>query len=260
MIYLLKQVAPSFAFLADKQLIYLPTLLSSKENKMVKIVTVSSSKGGAGKTTTTICLADYWASMGNRVGLIDTDPNKSLSRWFQKGRENGFFEGIEFRQELQDKQIIETAKQLAKVCDILLIDVAGIASISLLKAAGIADLVVIPAQPNEDDFLEAANTTAIVKEAMELTGRTIPCRTVVTRGKQNTSVLRHMVNQLKRLNYPVFDTIIHDRTIYPQARFMGNTPVSLEPSGPAALEIESLAEEIVAQLIADHEKKQQQAA
>lgn len=227
---------------------------------MVKIVTVSSSKGGAGKTTTTICLADYWARMGNRVGLIDTDPNKSLSRWFQKGRENGFFEGIEFRQELQDKQIIETAKQLAKVCDILLIDVAGIASISLLKAAGIADLVVIPAQPNEDDFLEAANTTAIVKEAMELTGRTIPCRTVVTRGKQNTSVLRHMVNQLKRLNYPVFDTIIHDRTIYPQARFMGNTPVSLEPSGPAALEIESLAEEIVAQLIADHEKKQQQAA
>lgn len=227
---------------------------------MAKIVTISSSKGGAGKTTTTICLADYWSRMGNKVGLIDTDPNKSLSRWFEKGRSNGFFEGILFQQQLQDKQIIETAKQMAKEVDILLIDVAGIASVSLLKAAGIADLVVIPAQPNEDDFLEAANTASIVKEAMELTSRDIPWRTVVTRGKHNTAVLKHMVAQLKKLNFPIFDTVIHDRTIYPTARFNGATPVSIEPSGVAALEIEELAEEIVTQLLSDHEKKAQQAA
>lgn len=39
-----------------------------------------------------------------------------------------------------------------------LIDVASVASVSLLKSAGIADLVIIPAQPNEDDFIEAINT------------------------------------------------------------------------------------------------------
>lgn len=223
---------------------------------MVQIVTISSSKGGAGKTTTTICLADYWSRQGLRVGLIDTDPNKSLTRWFEKGLEKGretgknYFQGIEFRQELQDKKIIETARELSKITDILLIDVAGIASTALLKAAGIADLVIIPAQPNEDDFLEAINTRGIVREAIELTGRQIPCRTLITRGKKSTMVLQHTLAQLERINFPLFKTIIHDRTVYPQARYNGITPVSYEPSGDAAYEIGLFADEITDQLAA----------
>lgn len=215
---------------------------------MAHIITVSSSKGGSGKTTTTICLADYWAMRGMRVGLLDTDPNKSLARWYEKGHAKGSFEGINFRQELHDKKIIETARELAQISDILLIDVAGIASTALLKAAGIADLVVIPAQPNEDDFLEAINTKGIVKEAVELTGREIPCRTLLTRAKRGTRVLDHTLKQLERIQFPLFRTVIFDRTVYPQARYNGLTPVSYEPGGDAFREVEALAEEIVDQV------------
>ena len=215
---------------------------------MVQIVTISSSKGGAGKTTTTISLADYWSKQGLRVGLLDTDPNKSLSRWFEKGAEKGYFEGITLVHEVQDKKIIETARELARKVDILLIDVAGIASTALLKAAGIADLVIIPAQPNEDDFLEAINTRGIVKEAMELIGRNIPTRTVITRGRQGTMVLKHVLKQLEKINFPMFESVIYDRTAYPQARFNGTTPVSFEPSGAAADDIRRLADEITDQL------------
>ena len=215
---------------------------------MVQIVTVSSSKGGAGKTTTAICLADWWSRSGVRVGLIDTDPTKSLSRWYEKGREKGCFQNIEFRQELHDKRIISTAKELSGMVDLILVDVAGIASISLLKAAGIADLVIIPAQPNEDDFLEALNTRGIVKEAMELTNRDIPCKTLITRGKQTTMVLKHTLSQLEKINFPLFSTILYERTVYPQARFNGQTPVSYEPTGAAAGDIRRLADEVLDQL------------
>lgn len=54
------------------------------------IVTVSTGKGGAGKTTT-IILADCWALSGLTVGLLNTDPNKSLRRWYEKGGQEGIF-------------------------------------------------------------------------------------------------------------------------------------------------------------------------
>jgi chromosome partitioning protein len=217
--------------------------------EQAKIITISSSKGGAGKTTTAICLADYWSSVGKKVGFIDTDPNTSSTRWYEKGKQKGFFENVEFKQQLNDKEIISAAKELVGRVDILLIDVAGIASVSLLKAAGIADLVVIPAQPSEDDFLEAINTSGIVKEAEELTKRKIPFRTVITRAKQSTKVLDHVITQLERLKFPVFKTVIYDRTVYAQSRFNGATPVSTEPTGDASREIRSLADEIETLLV-----------
>lgn len=212
--------------------------------KQAKIITVSSSKGGAGKTTTLMCLADYWSQHGKKVALLDTDPNKSLSRWYEKGSRKGYFKNIEFAQQLNDKEIIGTARDLITRADLLLIDVAGIASISLLKAAGIADLVVIPAQPSEDDFLEAINTKGIVREAEELTKRAIPFRTILTRAKRGTRVLDHTMQQLERLKFPVFKTVIFDRTIYAQSRFNGTTPVAQGRDGEGVKEIAALAEEI----------------
>lgn len=208
------------------------------------IITVSTGKGGAGKTTTTIALADCWALSGRRIGLLNTDPNRSLSRWYEKGKSKGYFKNIVFKEELQEKNIIAAAKELCDQVDILLIDVAGIASVSLLKAAGIADLVIIPAQPNEDDFLEAINTRDIVREAEELTGRKIACKTVLTRAKSGTRVLEHVAKQLEKRKFPLFSTIFVDRTIFPKARFMGATPMSYGSDVGAKREITRFANEV----------------
>jgi len=212
------------------------------------IITVSTGKGGAGKTTTTITLADCWASSGYKIGLLNTDPNKSLTRWYEKGITKGYFKNIVFKEELQEKNIIGAAKELCEQVDVLLIDVAGIASVSLLKAAGIADLVIIPAQPNEDDFLEAINTKEIVKEAEELTGRSIACKTVLTRAKAGTRVLDHVAKQLEKKKFPLFKTVFYDRTIFPKARFMGGTPISYGSDSVAKKEIRKFAKEVIAMI------------
>jgi cellulose biosynthesis protein BcsQ len=128
--------------------------------------------------------------------------------------------------------------------DVLLIDVAGVASVSLLKSAGIADLVIIPAHPNEDDFIEAINTKEIVKEAEELTGRAIPCKTVITRAKAGTTVLEHTAKQLEKVKFPLFSTIFYDRTIFAKARFMGATPISYGSNKEAIAEIKSFSDEV----------------
>lgn len=226
---------------------------------MVFIVTVSTSKGGAGKTSTTIGLADYWSKIGINVGLIDTDPNRSLARWIEKGREKGEFSEIAFRHEPDDKKIIATARELSQDSDVLLIDVAGIASVSLLKAAGIADLVIIPAQPNEDDFLEAINTRDIVREAMELTDRSVACKTVITRARPGTVVLKHILAQLEKLRFPLFSTVLYERTVFPQARFMGQTPIGYAPESDGARNIAEFGDEVMGLLTSMRAQKEAKA-
>ena len=50
-----------------------------------KVLVAASIKGGVGKSTLVSCLAIYWMQAGKSVGLIDTDPNKTLTRWHEKG-------------------------------------------------------------------------------------------------------------------------------------------------------------------------------
>jgi chromosome partitioning protein len=46
-----------------------------------KFVTLTSFKGGVGKTTSAICLSCLFAQEGHKVLLIDYDPNRSASVW-----------------------------------------------------------------------------------------------------------------------------------------------------------------------------------
>src|SRR5437016_4504105 len=48
---------------------------------MAKVITVAQQKGGAGKTTVAAHVAVALSQKGNRVAIIDIDPQGSLSHW-----------------------------------------------------------------------------------------------------------------------------------------------------------------------------------
>jgi chromosome partitioning protein len=59
---------------------------------MSKVITIAQQKGGAGKTTLAAHIAVALSQKGNRVAVIDIDPQGSLSYW-HKIREERFGEG-----------------------------------------------------------------------------------------------------------------------------------------------------------------------
>ena len=52
------------------------------------VISFANSKGGVGKTTTLLALAQVFAHSGAGVTLIDADPNQPLIRWAERDPAN----------------------------------------------------------------------------------------------------------------------------------------------------------------------------
>ncbi len=227
---------------------------------MSYIIAVSSSKGGPGKTNTVANLADYWALKGKSVFVLDSDPNKNLSKWYSKKAIDNAFEGVELQTIEDEEKIIDAAETAAREHDIVLIDVAGVRSRALLYAAGIADLVIVPAQPSEDDIDEAINTIEAVKNAAKLARRSVKYRVLLSQTRKGTIVLEHAARQFEEINkIQIFRTTIGQREAHKQARFYGTTVMRTEPNGPAAEDFKNLGKE-VEKVLKTEDKPQQEAA
>jgi len=233
--------------------------------KKGKIIAISSTKGGPGKTTLAGCLGDSLSILGYKVAFLDVDPNQNLTHWVNKrkqvraeegaGPEEAFM-GVTLETQPEDEQIVKDCRRLAQTHDFVIVDVAGVKSQSLYVAAGAASLVIIPATPSEDDIKEAIKTKKIVSSAAEMISSRlgqdveITTRILLNATQTNTVVHEHVARELERHKFPVFKTTIGFRTIFRKARFIGSTPMRVEPNGTGSLEIMKLADEVVS-ILAD---------
>ena len=55
---------------------------------VMAVISVCSTKGGVGKTTLVICLADAYARQGGSVAIIDADPNGHVASWRERAGED----------------------------------------------------------------------------------------------------------------------------------------------------------------------------
>jgi chromosome partitioning protein len=162
-----------------------------------KVLTVASTKGGAGKTTIVMALAGTLAAEGLRIAVVDADPNRACASWAE-----GAYEGspVAVRAEADEARLAEARDELAPGADLVLVDTAGFGNRAALLA--MADAVLVPCTPSRADVEQATKTLQLVEGAARAARRAIPARVVPSRLKHATAVSRHAMAELDAAAFP----------------------------------------------------------
>ncbi|MDE3240885.1 MAG: ParA family protein [Paracoccaceae bacterium] len=141
---------------------------------------LTTPKGGAGKTTLAVALASEIVRLGQRVTLIDADPNAPLQVWYSKGNLPTNITVVVDHQPDGSTigDLIEAAKATS---DFVIVDTEGTNNARATFAIGNSDLVLVPMQSSPEDLRHALRAVAYTKQISKMGNRHIPAILVRTR-------------------------------------------------------------------------------
>lgn len=105
----------------------------------MRVVAIAQQKGGEGKSTVTVNLADSLARSGSNVLVIDIDPQQSSASWYNRGPEFDFDLAA-------DTDVANLSRIRELPYDVILIDSPGsLQNMPVLDAVlNVADFVLLP--------------------------------------------------------------------------------------------------------------------
>jgi chromosome partitioning protein len=206
------------------------------------IIGVLNQKGGVGKTTLALHLAGEWALRGQRVTLIDADPQGSALDWSQqRARTNvsRLFGVVGLARDTLHRE----AAEIARTADHVVIDgpprIAGLMRSALLAA----DLVLIPVQPSPLDGWASAEMLSLLREARIYRPQLI-ARFVLNRCGVRTVIARETAETLADHDPPVLFSTIGQRVVFADAAQSGRLVFEMAERSAASREVAALAAEI----------------
>ena len=120
------------------------------------VVTISSRKGGCGKTVLAMILAAALAEEGADVVLLDADPNHAAHRWATETRNPP----VRAHAEADAERLGEAAAGSGGPARAADCRYGRFRNAGATVAAAAADLVLVPVTPGEGDLTEAQRTVA----------------------------------------------------------------------------------------------------
>ena len=140
------------------------------------IVAMASSKGGVGKTMTTVILANTLAEKGLSVKIIDAEKrdHSNVDTWFSASKKPD--PNIKLERCSETTKIKPILEKAVEEVDFVLLDMAGEASQLNSFLIAKSDIVLIPCQTGQGDKDAAEETLSQVQIVTEMTGRRIEAR------------------------------------------------------------------------------------
>lgn len=207
------------------------------------ILALLNQKGGTGKTTLAIHIAGELARRGNRVVLLDADPQNSALDWAQRRNQRRLprlFQTFGLAKETLHQE----APEFAGWADHIVIDgpprIAALARSALLAA----DLVLIPVQPSPYDLWASAEMVGLIREAQVF--RPALCAAFVINRRVSTTVIgREARGALADQPFPVLRAEVRQRIVFADSVAAGQLVREAAPDSIAAREIAALTDELL---------------
>jgi len=244
-------------------------------------IAIANQKGGCGKTTSSINLAASLGRLGQRILLIDMDPqgHASLGLGLQCEDRWGLYEVLMFEAEIndviipdvsqgvdiipatislaaaeqllsnlskKDLQLMLHLEELDTEYDFIIIDCPpqlGLLSFNALRAA---DQLLIPLEMSSfalDGVERLSDTIALLRERFDAD---IPVRILPTMVDYRTRFCNTILDEInERFSNDTISSPIHYTVRIKEAAYQGKSIQEFEPHSPAAADYDRLAEDIL---------------
>lgn len=127
------------------------------------VITFANPKGGSGKTTSAMLLAEQIALSGGRVAILDLDPNANILAWAEARRTEGRDVPFEVHARPQADETVDLIDRLGEAVDYLIIDLEGSKDQIVTFALSRTDLCVIPLDGSPMEARQAAMAVRLVQ-------------------------------------------------------------------------------------------------
>jgi chromosome partitioning protein len=208
------------------------------------VIAVVGQKGGAGKTTLSVNIAEALRLNGQSVVLLDTDPQRSSQRWRDDAEEIGQHDAV--------LCISTTGLSLRSVLlaqadrEVVVIDTPPRMEVEARAAATAANLVLLPVSPGPADVWALERTSVMLDEVRATRTDDGPrVVAVMNRSDGRTNIGRAIPAELRKAGFEVAAATLANRVAFPEAMALGQGVISYEPAGQAAEELHALLAEVL---------------
>lgn len=202
------------------------------------IIGIVNQKGGTGKTTLAINLADAFALQGLRVLLVDADPQKSVHSWNAVRNESRFA-----IQSLGDDDLADIVSAAKRDHAVIIIDSPPSIDDSAESVLSVADLAIIPIGPSPLDIWSSKGIISLIRRISarrkKIDVRLLICKTIV-----GTRLSKEARSTLQSFGFKLFNAHISQRVAYIESMIAGQSVLGYAQESPAAKEVLQLCEEI----------------
>ena len=195
----------------------------------VRVFTLLSQKGGAGKST----LARQLAVMAGETApavLIDRDPQATTSKWWERRQALEPACPVPDLLNCEGQNLVSVVGVLKRKPGALFIDTRPAVGEPEAEAARVADLVIVPVRPSPDDLEAVVDTLKILRRLDRKAVLIVNAAKTESRAVQARAAL-------SRFPVPVCPHHISDRTVYLDAAFDGRGVAEMR--GAAARDAEA---------------------
>lgn len=193
------------------------------------VISFANPKGGTGKSTTALVVAEQIAIAGLSVTIIDNDPSQNLIHWFETRKGQGRDTNLEIIPKTDPDTFDDILEGLREHVDVVIVDMEGVKDLMASIVTMSSDLVVVPMQASPMDARNAASQLSVIKIAERHLKRAVPYTFVFTRTNATIATKLYRSIRSEMSGMPILDTNVVERAAFKHMHEDGKLLSELDP-------------------------------